>query len=160
MSNSDKVFLQRIATAALPQKYEAAREALRVCESVDECKTWADKAEALRSYSRQSKDEEMMKTAMRIRDRAIRRCGELLLEFQKAKNQHSANFAGVGAHTGRMKAGADAGLSKNQAIQAIRVANIPKDLFEEQVESAEEAAIAYNTAAANLHGEFGRLNVI
>jgi hypothetical protein len=37
---------------------------------------------ALASYAKQSEDETLMKLAMRIRARAVRRCGELLKTFQ------------------------------------------------------------------------------
>lgn len=68
----------------------------------------------------------------RIRDRAIRRCGELLKQIEPAPNQH---VAGMGAHTSRSNAAKDAGLSKHQQVQAIRVANDPTANFERQVES-------------------------
>jgi hypothetical protein len=125
-----------IDKADLPIRYEAAKFALQECASVDECKDWSDKAAALGSYARQSKDQELERMAQRIRLRALLRCGQLLQEFDKAKNQHSAKFAGGGAPTGRMKASRNAGLSKDQAVQALRLANVPTDLFEEQVESA------------------------
>jgi hypothetical protein len=43
-----------------------------------------DKAAALASYAKQAGDDEMMKTAVRIRDRAIRRAGELLKQIEPA----------------------------------------------------------------------------
>ncbi|GLR54332.1 hypothetical protein GCM10007923_55490 [Shinella yambaruensis] len=61
----------------------------------------------------------------RIRDRAIRRAGELLKQIEPAKPGPKPEI-GVGAHTelGRQVAGEKAGLSKHQQVQAIRVANI------------------------------------
>jgi hypothetical protein len=49
---------------------------------MDECQQWADKAEALASYAKQSKDDSLRKMCDRIQARAIRRCGELLKKFQ------------------------------------------------------------------------------
>ena len=70
-----------------------------------------------------------------IRDRAIRRCGELLKQIEP----------GQGARDGKREAGArpplredaarESGLSPHQAKQAIRVANVPAEDFERQVES-------------------------
>jgi AbiEi antitoxin C-terminal domain len=70
-----------IANAKLPKIYESARVALAECSRIDECKDWADKAEALASYARQADDDSLRKTADRIQARAIRRCGELLKEM-------------------------------------------------------------------------------
>jgi hypothetical protein len=49
-------------------------------------------------------------------------CTRMLKQVEPAKNQHDAS-AGVGGDTGRMQSAKDAGLSKRQAKQAIRVAN-------------------------------------
>jgi hypothetical protein len=55
---------------------------LAECGKVDECKDWADKAAALGSYAKQSGDKSLFNLATRIQARAIRRCGELLKEFE------------------------------------------------------------------------------
>lgn len=120
-----------INAARLPQTYEAARIALAECSAVDECKDWADKAAALASYARQSEDDQLERMAQRIRARAIRRAGELLKQLEPAPNQH---VAGAGAHTSRADAAREAGMSKHQQVQAVRVANVPDDDFEQQVE--------------------------
>ena len=74
--------LPSISNAQLPAAYSVAKKALAECEKIDECKDWADKAAALGSYARQSKDESLFKLATRIQARAIRRCGELLKEIE------------------------------------------------------------------------------
>ena len=74
--------LPDISSARLPATYEAAKNALSECSRIDECKEWADKAEALASYARQAKDEQLRKMADRIQARAIRRCGELLKQIE------------------------------------------------------------------------------
>src|SRR5690554_3481448 len=71
-----------VASARLPQTYEAAKSALAQCSAVDECKDWADKAAALASYAKQSNDDQLEKLALRIRARAIRRAGELLKQIE------------------------------------------------------------------------------
>ena len=95
--------------------------------------TWGDKMEALASYAKQSKDEELMKMATRIRDRAIRRAGELLKQIDgTGNNQH-----GVRTHTNlsQREVAEQAGMSKHQQVQAVRVANVPAEDLERQVES-------------------------
>lgn len=126
--------LPAINGATLPQKYEAAKYALSECVKVDECKDWADKAAALASYAKQSKDEEMEKTAMRIRARAVRRCGELLSEIDAKHTGRIRGDAPPNSST-RKSAASVAGLSPDQAKDAIRVAQVPQDSFESQVES-------------------------
>lgn len=118
--------------ARLPQAYEAAKSALANCESVDECKDWADKAAALASYAKQADDEDLMKRAMRIRARAIRRCGELLKQFDASGRKGKA----VDLPTiSQREAAVEAGLSQHQTKQAVRVANVPSETFDSEVES-------------------------
>ena len=132
----DHETLPDIETAPLPATYDAARRALAQCVDLDECHDWANKADALASYARQSKDETLLKQAMRIKARAIDRCGELLKEIPSSKGGRPSE-TGRGAPTsfGRMQAGRDAGLSRDQTITAIRVNNVPRDEFEQQIES-------------------------
>lgn len=134
--------LPAVGNATLPAKYEAAKVALAECNQMDECKDWADKSQALASYARQSQDKELENTAMRIRARAIRRCGELLQQVEKAngKNRgergHEAPFCLT-----RKTAATAAGLSSDQAKDALRVSNIPQESFEKQVESDEPPTV-------------------
>lgn len=125
-------------SARLPQSYETAKNALSNCASIDECQDWADKAAALASYAKQANDDELMKMATRIRDRAIRRAGELLkqIEPQQGARNDLATSGSRPPEVNRQQAAADAGMSPHQAKQAVRVANIPADEFERQVESA------------------------
>jgi hypothetical protein len=124
------------AKASLPRSYEAAKTALANCVSIDECKDWADKAAALASYAKQASDEEMMRQATRIRDRAIRRCGELLKQIEPQQGaRNDLTSGGRPPEVTRNTAARDVGMSPHQAKQAIRVANVPAADFERQVES-------------------------
>jgi hypothetical protein len=121
--------------ARLPVAYEQARQALAQCYRIDECKEWADKAEALASYARQRDDEELLNHAKKIQGRAIRRCGELLREIpqQRGSNQNIREGALPNVVT-RESAASDAGLSEYQRKTALRVAAIPEAEFESQIE--------------------------
>ena len=122
--------------ASLPAKYEAAKLALKECNQIDECKDWGDKAQALASYAKQADDKEMEKTAQRIRARAVRRCGELLKEIEKGSGKNHGEKGRVPALSyTRKQAAANAGLSPAQAKDSIRVANVPEESFEAQLES-------------------------
>jgi hypothetical protein len=61
--------------------------ALATCAKIDECKNWADKAEALASYAKQANDRDLHVMADRIQARAIRREGELLEEIESARGK-------------------------------------------------------------------------
>ncbi len=82
-----------VCDAPLPIVYERATKALAECARIDECQDWANKAKALASYARQSKDDTLRKMADRIQARAIRRCGELLKQVE----------AGQGSRTDRLQ---------------------------------------------------------
>lgn len=128
--------------AKLPATYENAKAALSNCISLDECLTWGDKMEALASYARQSKDDELMRMATRIRDRAIRRAGELLKQIEPGTGGRPPE-TGAAADTSftRKDAAEQAGMSKRQQVTAIRVANVPDEDFERQVESAKPPTV-------------------
>lgn len=123
------------ANARLPQAYESAKNALTQCVALDECKDWADKAAALASYAKQANDDELMKMATRIRDRAIRRAGELLQQIDGRGGDQSKTVVDHGFAPTQRQAASDAGMSEHQQLQAVRIANIPREDFDRQVES-------------------------
>jgi len=130
--------LPNIETARLPAVYENARLALAECTKVDECRDWADRAATMASYAKKSKDESLYRMAMRIQARATRRCGELLTTFQvKGGDRKSEEYQSRDAPTSitQRQAAADAGLSKDQEVQAVRLSKIPEDEFNDAVES-------------------------
>jgi hypothetical protein len=75
------------APARIPALYQGAVAAIKECDRVDECKTWADKMEALASYARQAHDETLHNYAKRIQGRAVRRSGELLKEIEPSSGR-------------------------------------------------------------------------
>jgi hypothetical protein len=131
----------------LPELYVGACVALSMCVEIDECKEWADKAEAIASYARQVKNDELGKMAKRIKNRANRRMGELLEPIDARGGDQSKN--GDAPIFGRREAAEAAGLSKDQQVQAVRVANVPDELFEELNESEDPPTV---TALAK-HGK-------
>ncbi len=130
-----------IPNARLPKAYEAAQAALAECQQVDECKEWADKAAALASYAKQAQDDVLERMAQRIRARAIRRAGELLAQIEPAKNQYDASAkVGPGPST-RTEAARDVGFSDRQQKTALRIASVPAEAFERQVEAPKPATL-------------------
>jgi hypothetical protein len=110
----------------LPRTYEAAKSALAQCANLDECQQWADKAAALASYARQANDDQLEKMALRIRARAVRRCGELLKQFDARGGDRTKTVGTVSS----------APTQRQAAEHAVRVANVPEPEFTRQVESA------------------------
>lgn len=127
-----------IAAAPLPKTYETAKSALAQCQAIDECKDWADKAAALASYARQSEDLELEKMAVRIRDRATRRAGELAKQMMQphGTNRFADRVEADRNSMTREQVKEIAGFSDHQLRTALNVANVPKQDFERQVESA------------------------
>lgn len=121
--------------ARLPVSYEAAKNALSNCVTLDECQDWANKAEALASYAKQADDDTLRKLADRIQARAVRRCGELLKTFNGQGARTDQLPAGAVPRLTQSQVGADAGMSERQIKTAVRVANVPLATFEEAVEA-------------------------
>lgn len=125
-----------IARAKLPQTYEAAKTALANCASLDECRDWANKAQALASYAKQADDDTLRKLADRIQARAVRRCGELLKTFDaRGGDRSKTNRADTSARQSQKQAASIARMSKRQCDTAVRVANVPAADFDRAVES-------------------------
>ena len=125
------------ARARLPVAYQTAKTLLAQCSKIDECKDWADKAEALASYARQAKDDSLRKHADRIQARAIRRAGELLKEFDGRDGRNLPKKEGNHPFSSptQTKAAEEAGMSEYQQKTAVRVANVPEEEFEDAVDS-------------------------
>lgn len=145
MNDVTAITAQSSANARLPQAYEAAKVAIAHAAKVDECKTWADKAEAIASYARQADDETLLRHAQRIKARAIERCGALLREFAPQRGKRNDLQPGTGTGTKSRKQAADeAGLSKRQRDTALRVnayaTSDPKG-FEKAVEAPKPATV-------------------
>ncbi|KAB2671120.1 hypothetical protein F9K77_14295 [Ochrobactrum sp. LMG 5442] len=129
-----------VSAASLPQTYENAKNALAQCASIDECQDWADKAAALASYARQAKDDQLERMSQRIRARAIRRAGELLKQLDGRGDHRKSE----GTHTSSItqnEAAMQAGMSKHQAVQAVRVASVPQDVFDTVIDEDQPATI-------------------
>jgi hypothetical protein len=138
-----RLTLRDIDRARLPEIYRNAVAALRECTRIDACADWASKAEALASYARQAKDNEMRAMADRIQARAIRRCGELILEIKAARGRRTDLELREGAipRLTRSEAARDAGLSEHQRKSALRVASLPEKEFDAAIEATAPATV-------------------
>ena len=131
-----------VASAKLPANYEAAVQAVADCVSLDQCQDWADKLAAVASYARQAEDDRLTNYAVRLQSRAIRRCGELLKQFDgKGRNQHTEDKAVDHPKLSQREAAASAGMSEHQQKTAVRVANLRADTFERAIEAEKPATV-------------------
>lgn len=112
-------------------RYEAACRALYEAKSVDEVKDMRDKAAALKAYARQAKNRQLEIDAAEIRMRAERRIGELM-EYQRETVGLNQGVRWVGdkpAEDSRPTL-AQAGIDKNLADRARKMAAVPEEKFE------------------------------
>lgn len=141
------------SASSVPIRYETARKALAECDRIDECKDWSDRAAAMRVYAIQAKDDNLRLTALRIQARAQRRLGELMklipagdkaTRFGRADAHPPENAGRADAHPPvqtRSEAARSAGLSDHQRKTALRVASVPDESFERQIESESPPSI-------------------
>jgi hypothetical protein len=125
--------------AELPALYREACRALEACAEMDECREWQNKAAALSSYARQARNPALRDLAMRIEARAVRRCGQLLLEISEQRGRRTDLRPDAGTGT-RLNAAAAAGMSPRQMHTAMRVANMPTADFKAAVEDSSPPA--------------------
>lgn len=81
---------QMRAIVTAPPRQQRANVAYQALGSTTLPRNRTVEAEALASYARMSDDDSLRQMADRIQARAVRRCGELLKQFDgKGNNQHS-----------------------------------------------------------------------
>ena len=90
----------------------------------------------------------LRRQADRIQARAIRRCGELLKQFD-GRPDNAKQTEGDRHLISRSQAATQAGLSEHQTKQAVRVANVPAAKFERQIET--EANTGSTTLRLSTH---------
>lgn len=116
--------------------YDAACRALAEAKSVDDVKDIRDKSEAIRAYAKQAKNKQLEVDAAEIRIRAERRLGEMIAAQRETVG---LNEGGRPTKTGSQQNPvsfptlAEAGIDKNLADRARKLAAIPEAEFSEIV---------------------------
>lgn len=120
-------------------KYEAACRALAECKSVDEVKTWADKAAAMQAYGRMAKDKTLEVDAAEIRIRAERRMGEMLADSELQKGGRPTEKTGRDERpVSKPPTLAEVGISKDLSSRAQKLAAVPEAEFEAELAAKRE----------------------
>lgn len=120
--------LDRARMAAVAPNYEAMRVAIERCTSVDEIRTIADKAVAVQAYYRQSLDVENEMNASRIRLRAERRLGDLLIAMKERGERAAVGRPGKSGRGAPILS--DLGIPPDRAKRAVQLARVPSAEFE------------------------------
>jgi hypothetical protein len=135
-------------------KYDAACRAVAEAASIDEAKDLRDKGEAMRAYARQAKNKDLEIKAAEIRIRAERRIGELMAAQRETEGLNKGAATRVAEKPASPPTLAEAGIDKNLADRARKLAAIPEEEFngivgewKERVE-AENARVTVNLLAA------------
>jgi N6-adenosine-specific RNA methylase IME4 len=130
-------------TSNLPKSYEHAKNALAICERIDECRDWADKSMALAAYAKQAGDETLLNHARRIQCRAMRRMGKVIALIEPGKPGPKSELSTTNVtQLNKTETARAAGISKRQQDTAFKVADIPENDFEKLVEAEKAPTIS------------------
>lgn len=134
-------------------RYEAAERAIAAAEAVDEVLEIRSQAEAWRAYAKQAKNRELEVKAARIRFRAERRLGEMLLASDRAKGGRPSEKTRSDPEQvfEAPPTLAEAGIDRKLSSRAQRLAEMDRDEFERALErQAEEMRAGQGRVAMDL----------
>lgn len=131
----------------MPVIYEEAVRDLILCQSLDEAKYFADKAEALSAWAKIYKDDQACLEAKRLKLHAYRRMGQIAGELRPVRQYSRANGVKVDNCSHKGKRGdhyllpgpisllQENGIERHKANAMRQVAKIPEPLFQKLVVS-------------------------
>ncbi len=147
-------------------KYEAARHALQIANSIDEVKDIRDKAEAMRAYAKQAKDIDMQNWAAEIRIRAERKLGQMLEAQKEAGGMHPPGKDRSHDDSDLPPKLSDMGISHSMSSRAQAMAKVPEKEFEmaiaehkEQQQELTSTTIRRLHASAKKHEEIEKIKL-
>jgi len=131
--NTALVVLSDDALMNWDRRYERALATVYDSQRVDDCRAYADQANALSVYAKRANDQSLYHLARRTELHAMRHCGVLLERYRPtsrggnrskvARRQPASNFQTM------HQVGQQAGLSDYRQKQAVRIAAIPLEAF-------------------------------
>lgn len=120
-----------IENPKVPQLYEKMQTAIVNCWAVDDCKQLVDQASAIAAYYKQIKDDRAVSQFLEIKLRAWRRIGEIVKQIDASGCDTQA------AHCRKIREAIDDdvlwAMSDSTIYQALRLAEVPDDFFEDHV---------------------------
>lgn len=120
--------------------FNRAYSLLLKCDRIDEIKNLRDKALALQSYLKQSRQSlEMQNMAAEIRIRSERRGGQILSDMDLNPGGQAEHKSYLSRQsTGKIPKLSDLGISRNQSSRWQVIASIPEEEFEQRVKSLKD----------------------
>jgi hypothetical protein len=122
-------------------RYDAMVLAIEACHRVDEVKEIRDKARAIEVYAAQALNRNAERKAAEVRIRAERKTGELLKETKQSGERRGDGGSGANQHSKEVKEEPsvskrvpklkDLGISYDQSSKWQKLAEIPKEKFDE-----------------------------
>jgi hypothetical protein len=111
----------------LPVAYEAAKQALATCGSIELCLGWMRRSEAIERAAQAAGNTVMYKLSLRLSARVMRRAGELL--------KMSGWSDPILTTAPENEVASRSGMSTYQQLVAIQLAELPEEKFERWLES-------------------------
>jgi hypothetical protein len=111
--------------------YERMQSAIARCHKVDDFQKLATMAAGIAAYYKQIKDDESVRKFLQIKLRAWRRIGELLMASGVDRSKCETVAAYIRAIRAKIKDKAVDDLTDSQVRQALKIAELPADFFEE-----------------------------
>jgi hypothetical protein len=153
---------QRINSAVLPVKIEAARTAISKCTDLAELLAYKDQAEGLAAAVRTMKHigPEMIRQANEMMADAWRKGGELLRQYSSAAKVSLKHKDGKIAGTTReisprYKIARDLGLNDKETLNLVRVAAAPKEtVYAATHKSQSLEKVSNSLPRINTHGQY------
>ena len=118
--------IDNVAEARLPAAYEAAKQALALCTSIELCLDWMRRSEAIEHAAGVAGDEVLYKLSLRLSARAMRRVGELL----KMSGWSDPKLTTAPQNEVLRRSG----MSACQQLVAVRLAELPEATFAHWIE--------------------------
>ena len=118
-------------------RYDAMCRAIDACHRVDEVKELRNQAKAFEEYARQAQNTEAERKACEIRLRAERRAGEFSAAMEKRQGSRTDQLSSAAIQSKKQQL-EQAGISRVQASQWERLADIPQDHFEAMLGGADK----------------------
>lgn len=128
--NSAAEIARCVALAKEPENYQMVVLALEECAELDETLTWTNAAEVLFSMAKILNDNNLIELAVRIKVRAARRLGELLILVNPTGHSQGRG------KTSMLATGNSIGLKKGQVRDCVRLARVSKKTFDRLTESS------------------------
>ena len=112
------------------QRYEAVCRALAAAHRLDEVKEIRDRAEALRAYGQQARDNDLVSMAAEIKLRAERRAGDLIREMRAGGRLRKRGESGQQTQNTLRISLIELGITRLQAHKWEIEATVPEEEFE------------------------------